>query len=183
MSSAVSRANKPVGPLRALVSNFYTFLGVLACIAMVAAFVVIVLGVITREFGIQMDGLDAYAGYAIAATLFLALPMTFQRGEHIRVTLFLEKLPAGLRNVLEYWSLVSGLALSMYMAYFAAHLVLTSYSMHDISQGIDRTPLWIPQLAMLLGCIGFALSLLDALLARLLGTEFFANNGDIARVE
>jgi TRAP-type C4-dicarboxylate transport system permease small subunit len=181
--NTASVVRKPVGPLRSLVSGFYSFLGVLACIAMVAAFVVIVLGVAAREFGFQISGLDAYAGYAIAATLFLALPMTFQRGEHIRVTLFLDKLPGGFRTLLEYWSLIAGLALSGYMAYFASRLVWISYTTHDVSPAIDATPLWIPQIAMALGSIGFALSLLDALLARLTGAEFFTNTGDIARME
>jgi TRAP-type C4-dicarboxylate transport system permease small subunit len=177
-------AAKPSGPLQALVSGFYAFLGVLSCIAMVAAFVSIVLGVIAREFGFNWMGLDAYAGYAIAATLFLALPMTFQRGEHIRVTLLLDKVPAGVAKVLEYWALIAGVILTVYVTYYACHLVWISYITHDISPAIDATPMWIPQIAMALGSFGFALSLLDALLAKLQSRQFFiSTDGEIARVE
>ncbi|HJV95346.1 MAG TPA: TRAP transporter small permease [Albitalea sp.] len=170
--------------LRSLTTNFYRLLGALACLAMVAAFVVIVLGVAAREFGIDIAGLDAYAGYSIAAALFLALPMTLQRGDHIRVTLFLDKLPTRWRGALEYWSLASGLVLTLYVAVFACRLVWISYLTHDVSSAADATPLWIPQIAMALGSIGFALSFADALWARVRGRPFFENGGDeIARVE
>jgi TRAP-type C4-dicarboxylate transport system permease small subunit len=166
--------------------HFYRLLGALACVAMVAAFVAIVLGVMARELGLEfVAGLDAYAGYAIAAALFLALPMTLQRGEHIRVTLFLDKLPARWRAVLEYWSLGAGLVLTLYFAYFACRLVWMSYTTHDVSPAADATPLWIPQIAMALGSIGFAMSFAEALFARLRGVAFFAaaDAGEMARVE
>ena len=163
---------------------FYRALGALACTAMVAAFVAIVLGVAAREFGLDIAGLDAYAGYSIAAALFLALPMTLQRGEHIRVTLILDKLPPRLRTLLEYWSLIAGLALALYFAVFACRLVWVSYITHDISPAADATPLWIPQIAMALGSVGFALGFAEALLARLRGLAFFAAGSDeMARVE
>jgi hypothetical protein len=49
--------------------------------------------------------------------------------------------------------------------WYALRLVWVSYGMHDVSPAADATPLWIPQIAMALGCIGFALSLADALVS------------------
>jgi hypothetical protein len=44
--------------------------------------------------------------------------------------------------------------------------------------------LWIPQIAMALGCIGLAISLIDALVARLQGRAFFLPAaGETAHVE
>ena len=187
MASVVEPMTPAVARPRVLarwVTGFYRLLGGLACVAMVAAFVSIALGVIARTFGLNIPGLDAYAGYSIAAALFLALPMTFRHGDHIRVTLFLDKLPAKARTVLEYWSLIAGLALALYMAYFSCRLVWISRLVHDVSSGADATPLWIPQMAMALGCIGFALSFADALLARLQGRKFFVSTADdVSRVE
>lgn len=148
-------------------------LAVLAGLAMVAAFVCVGLGVVARAAGWDIPGLDAYAGYAIAAALFLALPQTLRRQEHIRVTLLLERLSPRGRAVLEWWSLAAGFALAVYMAVYAVRLVWMSHGMHDVSSGADATPLWIPQLAMAAGCIGFALSLLDALLARRVGRPYY----------
>jgi len=172
------------GVMRSMISAFYRLLGLLSCLAMVAAFVTVGLGVIARQAGFDIPGLDAYAGYSIAAALFLALPMTLQRGDHIRVGLVLDKLPPRARNVLEYWSLGAGLALTLYVAYYAGRLVWVSYTTHDVSQSTDATPLWIPQIAMALGSIGFAVAMADALVSRLQGRSFFASTGDeIARVE
>lgn len=156
----------------------------LACIALVATLVDVALGIVARQVGWNIIGLDGYAGYAIAAALFLALPATLRRGDHIRVTLLLQKLPERGRDALEYWALTAGLGLSLYAAFFACRLVWVSYLTHDVSTASDATPLWIPQIAMALGCIGFALGFADALLARLQGREYFEQAGDEpARVE
>ena len=167
-----------------LAAGFYRLMMGLACLSLVMTLLTILLGIVGREVGWDIPGLDGYAGYSIAAALFLALPGTLQHGDHIRVTLLLGKLPPRGRNLLEYWALGSGLALAAYAAFFACRLVWGSYVTHDVSTGADATPLWIPQTLMALGCIGFAVSFADALLARLQGRSFCAQAGDeIARVE
>ncbi len=81
------------------VRNFYKLLMVLSGVSMVAAFGAVILGVLSREIAhFSIDGLDAYAGYAIAAALFFALPATLQNGDHIRVTLVLDRLPKRVRR-------------------------------------------------------------------------------------
>lgn len=167
-----------------LLSYFYRLLTVLAAVSMVAAFVTVMLGVLGRQFDFNIRGLDAYAGYAIAAALFLALPDTLRRGDHIRVTLLLQQVPARLRNVLEYWSLAAGLGLSLYLAWYACRLVWMSHSFNDVSQGADATPLWIPQIAMALGCVGLAIAFADALLARFQKRNFFSTaEAETAHIE
>lgn len=167
-----------------LLSLFYRLLTVLAALAMVGAFGAVMLGVLGRQFDFNIRGLDAYAGYFIAATLFLALPDTLRKGDHIRVTLLLQQLPARVRNLFEYWGLITGFGLSAYLAFYSGRLVWQSYTVHDISQGADASPLWIPQLAMALGCIGFAIAMADALLARMQDRSFFATaEGEIAHIE
>ena len=147
---------------------------------MVAAFGAVVLGMADRWFGLGLRGLDAYAGYAIAAALFFALPGTLLRGEHIRVTLLLQRLPAAWRAALEWWCLAVGAALCLALAWYACRLVWVSWATHDVSPASDATPLWLPQLAMALGCVGLAVAMLDALLHRLRGRPFFAAGGDAA---
>ncbi|RYY81825.1 MAG: TRAP transporter small permease subunit, partial [Comamonadaceae bacterium] len=149
-----------------LVLNVYGSLLALACVAMLAAFGSVSLAIVARLAGWDLPGLDAYAGYAIAAALFLAMPSTLVRGEHIRVTLLTERLPARLRGGVEWWCLGAAFALAAYLAWFAVRLVWVSHATHDVSSSADATPLWIPQLAMALGCIGLALGFLHALVAR-----------------
>ena len=168
-----------------MMDKFYRFLMFLSCLSMLLAFASIMLGVAAREFHWDIQGLDAYAGYAIAATLFLALPSTLKHGDHIRVTLVMQRLSARAQNVLEYWCLLAASSLSVYLAWFACRLVWVSYTTHDMSQSADASPLWIPQLAMALGCIGFAIAFLHALVARMMGGQFFDApvEGELAKTE
>jgi TRAP-type C4-dicarboxylate transport system permease small subunit len=170
--------------MRRVLDAFYGSLMVGAALAMVAAFTCVVLGIADRQFAWGLRGLDAYAGYAVAAALFLALPGTLQRGEHIRVTLLMQRLPAAWRAALEWWSLAAGGLLSAGLAFYACRLVWVSHQTGDVSQGSDATRLWLPQLAMALGCVGLAVALLDAAVSRARGTRFFvAGSGEAARVE
>jgi len=162
----------------AIANRFYQFLLALACISMVAAFVSVLLGIIGRQIDWNLPGLDAYAGYSIAATLFLALPASLQHGDHIRVTLLLRHLPPGLRSAFEYGCLLTALSLAILLAWFASRLAWVSYTLHDVSPAADATPLWIPQMTMVLGCIGFAMAFLQALVAHWRKQPFFHQPDD-----
>ena len=154
-----------------LARHFYRLLLALACAGMLAAFATVSLGILARIAGWDLPGLDAYAGYAIAAALFLALPATLLQGEHIRVTLLLERLPTRWRAAFEWWCLAAAATLALYLTWFSVRLVWVSYATHDVSPAADATPLWIPQLAMALGCAGFAFGFLHALAARWQGND------------
>lgn len=159
--------------MRRTLDAVYGGLMALSALALLGTFVAVMLGVADRQFGWGLRGLDAYAGYAIAASLFLALPGTLQQGEHIRVTLLLQRLPRRWADVLEGWCLLAGLALSGALAAYAVRLVWLSKATNDVSQGSDATPLWLPQVAMALGCIGLALGFADAIVSRWRGERFF----------
>jgi TRAP-type C4-dicarboxylate transport system permease small subunit len=162
---------------------YYRLLLVLAAIAMVATFVLVILGIFARELGWNISGLDGYAGYAIAAILFLALPATLKQGDHIRVMMALERLPKRVASLFEIGCLLVAVAISTYIAFYAGRLVWVSYITHDVAQTMDATKLWIPQLSLALGCIGFALAFIQALLSRLIDQPFFVQSGEVARSE
>jgi TRAP-type C4-dicarboxylate transport system permease small subunit len=98
--------------MNTLVKNFYKLLLALSGVAMVASLGVIMLGVAARQFLWDIPGLDAYAGYCIAATLFLALPASLRHGDHIRVNMVLQKLSPRVLNIFEYWCLAAATALT-----------------------------------------------------------------------
>jgi TRAP-type C4-dicarboxylate transport system permease small subunit len=164
-------------------NRLYQVLMIGACVAMIMAFATIALGVVAREAAWNIPGLDAYAGYSIAAALFLALPATLKQGDHIRVTLIVQRLSASKQRTVEHVCLLSGAALSGYIAYFACRLVWISYTTHDVSQGADATPLWIPQLFMAIGSIGFAIAFIDAWQHHQRSERFFLGSDEAARVE
>jgi TRAP-type C4-dicarboxylate transport system permease small subunit len=170
--------------MRRVFDGFYAALMTLAAVALLTCFAAVMLGIVDRQVGWGLRGLDAYAGYAIAAALFLALPGTLQKGEHIRVTLLLQRLPAAGQAVMQWWSLLAGLVLSALLAAYACRLVWVSWLTKDVSQGSDATPLWLPQTAMALGCVGLFVALVDAAVARATGRPFEQRAaGEAARVE
>jgi TRAP-type C4-dicarboxylate transport system permease small subunit len=150
--------------LRRLLDMLYEAAGTLAALFMVGTLLMVLLGIASRVAGWFVPGTDAYAGYCMAATGFLALAHTFRRGEHIRVTLLLEHTGPVARRRLELWSIAAGTALAAALAFYSVKLAYQSWDYNDVSTGNDATPLWIPQLAMAGGSIVLAVALLDALL-------------------
>lgn len=157
--------------MRAALNLLYRSTGVLAAIGMVATLVFVATGVVSRPLGIYLRGTDAYAGYSMAACGFLALAYTFKHGEHIRVSLLLERLGPRSRNVAEWFSLIVGVVVTGVLAWYSVRMAWFSHEFGDRSQGIDATPLWIPQLLMVVGTITLFIALLDDLVMRARGCE------------
>jgi TRAP-type C4-dicarboxylate transport system permease small subunit len=149
----------------------------LAALFMVALLVAVLLSVAGRELNFHVKGTDAYAGYCMAAAGFLALAHTLKRGEHIRVTLLLSALPAGVRRALELWSLACAVALSALLAFYAARLSWQSRAFNDISTGNDATPLWIPQLGMAIGTLILFIAFVDEFVLEVQGRRRSGNAG------
>jgi TRAP-type C4-dicarboxylate transport system permease small subunit len=141
----------------------------LAALFMIGTLSMILLSVFGRLFHFHVRGTDAYAGYCMAAAAFLALAHTLKRGEHIRVTLLLDRLGPRGNRWLELWCHGLGTLLAGLLAWFAGRLVMQSFQFHDISQGNDATPLWIPQLGMAIGALVFLIALLEDFFAVLKG--------------
>jgi TRAP-type C4-dicarboxylate transport system permease small subunit len=149
--------------MRTILDRFFRLLGALGAFFICATLVIEVVNIVGRELGYSMAGADAYAGYFLAAGSFLALAYALRSGDHIRVTLILQRLHGRARWWMEVLCLVVATLLSSYFAWFAARLVWGSYTFHDISQNVDATPLWIPQLSMALGLFGLALAFAEQL--------------------
>jgi TRAP-type C4-dicarboxylate transport system permease small subunit len=136
----------------------------LAALCMIGTLGMVLLGIVSRLLNWFVAGTDAYAGYFMAGAGFLALAHTLKRGEHIRVTLILERLHGARRRALELFALAAATLLAVAFAYYSARLAYQSYDFNDISTGNDATPLWIPQLTMAVGAIVLAIAFVDELL-------------------
>lgn len=165
-------------------NRFYQSLLFLSGLSLIATALFVVFNIAARELRFGWTGFDAYAGYAIAAALFLALPETLRRAEHLRVTVLVDRLGPRLRAGVEKINLVALVVIALWLSWFSCRLVWQSWTLHDISSGSDATPLWIPQLAMALGCCGFAVASVHALIAHWTGrNNFFVTTDQTARVE
>ena len=148
--------------MRKALDRLYDAAGYLAAFFMVGILAMVLASVVGRLAGFNLRGSDAYAGYCMAAASFLALAHTLKRGEHIRVTLFLDRFGGRLRRPLDLWSHVAGTFFCAILAFYSARLAWQS------RVGNDATPLWIPQLGMAAGAIVLLVAMVDdlVLLAR-----------------
>jgi TRAP-type C4-dicarboxylate transport system permease small subunit len=147
--------------MRRLLDFLYDGSAWLAAIAMIGVLLMVLLSVISRQFGFHVGGTDAYAGYSMAAAGFLALAHTLKRNEHIRVTLILGRLKGKARHRLEMWALTAAVFLSGLFAFYSVRLAWVSRSINDMSTGSDATPLWIPQIAMAVGTVILFVAFVD----------------------
>jgi TRAP-type C4-dicarboxylate transport system permease small subunit len=120
-----------------------------------------------RWSSLTFPGSTQYAGYLMASASFLAFASALNSGAHIRVGLALTALGRH-RYWGELWCMIVGTAASCYLAWYAVRLVYWSRKLHDISQGLDASPMWIVQLPMAFGAILLAVAFLDNLVTLVL---------------
>ena len=172
--------------MRSLLNGLFNATGYLAGVFMIGT----LLAVLSSIFGrivpaLELHGADAYAGYCMAASAFLALATTLRRGEHIRVTLIINHLSPPVRRRLDVFCHFVALGVSALLAWYSIRLVSQSLEYHDISTGLDATPLGIPQLGMASGtsvlALAFVVDLVDLLTGKKVKDE--SVGGEMARTE
>ena len=166
------------GALRRCLDALYDGCAGLAALFMIALLVMVLLSILGRQLHFNVPGVDAYAGYMMAATGFLALAHTLRRGEHIRVTLLIGRLTGSSRRAFEIWSLFAATLLAALFAAYSIRLAWQSHRFHDVSTANDATPLWIPQLGMAIGTSILFVAMVDALVAEWQGRREHAAPGE-----
>src|SRR5256714_9701631 len=87
--------------MRRALDTLYNAAAYLAALFLIGTLVSILLGIFGRLLDFQVRGSDAYAGYLMAGSGFLALAHTLKRGEHIRVTVVSRLLHGHAHKLLE----------------------------------------------------------------------------------
>ena len=157
--------------IRKLLDGLYLLAGFLAAICLIVILVLIILQMLARWTGEVFPGAPDYAGYAMASASFLAFANALNRGAHIRVSIVLNAVGPKLRRLINIWCFAIGAATAWYFVWFCYRFVYFSWKFNDISQGQDRTELWIPQSVMLFGAVVFAIALTDHLVALIFGGD------------
>lgn len=169
--------------MRKALDALYDGAAALAALFLVGLLLMVVLSIMSRQLHFHVPGTDAYAGYLMAASGFLALAHTLKRGEHIRVTLILAALTGRWKKGLELWSLAFASALTAMFAYYCCRLAWQSRTFHDISTSSDATPLWIPQIGMAVGAVILAIAFLDELVLEIRGQRIARGSDEALRNE
>ena len=155
--------------LRRALDAIYDATAALAAVFMVLLLAMVMLSIIGRQLRFNTPGIDAYAGYMMAATGFLALAHTLKKGEPIRVTLLVGSLKGAWKRAFEIWALFAAALLALLAAFYSCKLAWQSYTFHDISTSNDATPLWLPQLTMAIGTVVLAIAFIDEFVLELRG--------------
>ena len=169
--------------MRRLLNGLYDSAAALAALFMVGLLLMVLLSIVSRQLNFHVPGTDAYAGYLMAASGFLALAHTLKRGEHIRVTLLVNMLRGGWKKGIELWSLGAAAMLASLFAFYSCKLAWQSRVFHDVSTASDATPLWIPQLAMAAGTVVLAIAFIDELVLEARGRRTAATSSEALRNE
>lgn len=152
-----------------------------ACLVAIASLVVLqVFGRIIDGFrkffgfevlGLLVPSLSEICGFLLVGASFLALATTLRRADHIRVTLLLQHLPAGVARVFEVWCLAVATLLAAYFTWYSGQQAYDSYLFNEVSFGIIPIPLAIPQSVMTLGLGVFTIALVDDLALAIVGRK------------
>ena len=169
--------------MRALLDKLYDAAAYVAAFFLVGTLAMVLVGIVGRLVNWYVAGTDAYAGYCMAASGFLALAHTLKRGEHIRVSLVLEHVGTRARHRIELWSLGVATILAAAFAFYSARLAFQSWDFNDISTANDATPLWIPQIAMAVGTLILLIALVDEFVLELRGARGVSAPDELTRHE
>ncbi len=159
-----------VSTIRRTLDGLYKVSGVVAACFLITIVVLIVIQMASRQFGFPFRGGSDYSGYSMAAASFFGFAYALNHGAHIRVTLALTAL-GRFRFWGEVWCFGFSAFTACTVAWYAVHFTYESYCgvfskstgkcFPEISQGLDATPLWIPQLSMAIGSVILAIAFID----------------------
>ena len=157
--------------LRTALDRLYALSGALAALCLAAICVVMLAQSAGRELGFFLRGTDDITAWLTAASAFLALGHTFRHGELVRVSLLIERLDRRARRAAELWALSVTALFVGYMLWAAAKFVYESWKFNEVAQGLVKIPIWIPQLAFVVGVLIFFIAVLDEWIAVVRGEK------------
>lgn len=154
--------------IRKSLAALYAACGYAAALFLALIAVLTLVQIIARQLAIPMESTEL-AGFCLAASTFLGLAYTFVNGDHVRVGLLSNFVPAPLQRWVEAWCCLVGLAVTSFAAWHMTRYTLETLDYGDLSPGLAAMPLWIPQSALAIGLGVLAIGFLEQLVVALLG--------------
>lgn len=151
--------------------RLFTWSGYLAGVFLVTIAILVVSQIVARMLNKQIPSADEFAGYCLAASSFLGLAYSFRSGSHIRVTLLTDRLSTHIQRVLMLLVLAFTIIMIAVWAFNSISMVYESWKFKDMSTGILKYPIWIPQLSMGIGVTLFCLAIIEDLVNVMRGIE------------
>jgi TRAP-type C4-dicarboxylate transport system permease small subunit len=121
-------------------------------------------------FGIPVVWAPEIVGYLLVGLIFLALGEAMLAGGHIKIDLFVSRVPRRFRDMLELFTLTLSTGVAGFFAWHGVRTALRSYEYgRKDAFGALNTPLYIPQSALPIG-----LSILTLVLVLLVCRKLYA---------
>ena len=155
--------------MRRFLDRLYYASGALGAVFVQLICVLMVAQSILREFQVRTGAVNDLVAWFCAAASFFAMAHAFKHGDFVRVTLVLDKVPAGVRRVLEITALAIGSVCVGYLAFWASKFTYDSWAFNEVAQGLLPIPIWIPQLSFALGSLLLLVAMVDELIIVLRG--------------
>ncbi len=120
--------------------------GLLLCAIMVT------IDVFSRKFlSVTMSGSDEYTGYMFAAATTWAYSYVVLNRSNVRIDAVYNLFPTPVRAIADIFGLVLMLVFISVLVFQATEVFQTSWQQNSVAITALATPLWIPQLAWLIG--------------------------------
>jgi TRAP-type C4-dicarboxylate transport system permease small subunit len=148
---------------KAIIALANASMAIAASTALVMCLLVTGAVLVRYVFGIPVLWVPEIVGYLMVVLVFLALGETMLAERHIKIDLFVNRLPERLRDVLDLLTLTLSTGVAGFFTWHGVRTMLRSYEFgRRDSFGALNAPLYIPQAAMPVG-----LSILTLVLAYL----------------
>lgn len=139
--------------------------GYLAGIACVLILVLVCVEVLIRSlFGLTTHISDEYGGYLNVAVIYLGLSYTLRQGGFIRVDVLYQRFTGWFAVVVRFLIVTVSLGYVAVIFYYMVGYVQNNHRMGTRAFSIMETPVWIPQLLVLIGSAILFLQLASFLL-------------------
>ena len=164
----VGSDSRRLGTAQAHCSRILSFiafaLAVLATLGIAAIMALTVLDVSARYVvGRPMHGLPEYAEVTLVFSVFLALPFAYLRGNHISVTLLVDRVRRRLRMAILTIGAVISTATLTWMLWSSLQVAIRSVSSGEFRFGMARVPMWPSRVAICVGLLVWILMILSDL--------------------
>lgn len=157
--------------MRRLLDGLFEWTGRIAALFVLAIFVLMIYASVGRMLDLRVGWVNDVVAWFCAAAAFLAMGHAFKHGDFVRVTLLLDQVHAGVRRMLEVVSLAIAAVSVAYLAWWATRFTYESWEFHDMAGGMVVIPIWVPQMAFVVGAIVLLLAVLDELVLVLRGEK------------
>ncbi len=155
--------------MRRFLDRLYLASGAIGAVFIALIAVLMIAQSLLRELGVRTGAVNDMVAWFCAAASFFAMAHAFKHGDFVRVTLLLDRVPAGQRRVLEIGCLLIGTICVAYLAWWANKFTYDSWAFNEMAQGLLPIPIWIPQLSFALGSLLLLVAVVDELIIVLRG--------------